>query len=183
MRNFDAEWIMNYGCARVSTDGQILGRQLADLKVAGCPHVIREKIIGAKTDRRKLNRLMAALPPGDVAVMPAVDRASSDTTDPLLIACDMQPGAGPRSLAESVVDRTTDFAELVLAMLGDLAKLERTARGRAETRANGVHFGRTPKLAPHQQREARDRLAPAKAQPSIDRTYNVCHATISRLAL
>ena len=69
-------------------------------------------------------------------------------------------GAGLRSLAEPVVDTTSDFAELVLAMLGVFAKLERrrikerTARGRADAKANGVKFGRKPKLTPHQKREA-----------------------------
>jgi len=57
-----------------------------------------------------------------------------------------------RSLAEPVVDTTSDFAELVLAMLGVAAKLERrriierTARGRADAKAQGVKFGRKPKL-------------------------------------
>jgi DNA invertase Pin-like site-specific DNA recombinase len=42
-----------------------------------------------------------------------------------VIARDMQrTGAGLRSLAEPVVDTTSDFAELVLAMLGVAAKLE-----------------------------------------------------------
>jgi DNA invertase Pin-like site-specific DNA recombinase len=62
-------------------------------------------------------------------------------TDLLVIARDMQrAGAGLRSIAEPVVDTTSDFAELVLAMLGVAAKLERrriaerTARGRADGR-------------------------------------------------
>ena len=65
-----------------------------------------------------------------------------------------------RSLAEPVVDTTSDFAELVLAMLGVAAKLERrrikerTERGRADAKAKGVKFGRKPKLTPHQKREA-----------------------------
>ena len=52
-----------------------------------------------------------------------------------------QAGAGLRSLAEPVLDTTGDFAELVLAMLGVSAKLERrriverTARGRADAKA------------------------------------------------
>lgn len=54
---------------------------------------------------------MAALAAGDVVVIPAVDRLSRDTTDLLVIARDMQrAGAGRRSLAESVVDTTSDFA-------------------------------------------------------------------------
>jgi DNA invertase Pin-like site-specific DNA recombinase len=64
-------------------------------------------------------KLMAALATGDVVIIPAVDRLSRDTTDLLVIAGDMQrAGAGLRSLAEPVVDTTSDFAELVLAMLG-----------------------------------------------------------------
>jgi DNA invertase Pin-like site-specific DNA recombinase len=60
---------------------------------------------------------------------------------------------------------------------------ERTARGRADAKANGVKFGRKPKLTPHQKREAikrRDREG--ETLRSIGRSYNVSRATISRLA-
>jgi DNA invertase Pin-like site-specific DNA recombinase len=83
---------------------------------------------------------------------------------------------------------TSDFAELVLAMLGLAAKLERrriaerTARGRADAKAKGVRFGRKPTLTPHQQREACERLAAGETQRSVARSYNVSQATISRLA-
>jgi DNA invertase Pin-like site-specific DNA recombinase len=59
---------------------------------------------------------------------------------------------------EPVVFTTSDFAELVLAMLGVAARLERsrimerTARGRPDAKAKGVRFGRKPTLTPHQQR-------------------------------
>jgi DNA invertase Pin-like site-specific DNA recombinase len=105
-----------------------------------------------------------------------------------VIARDMQrAGAGLRSIAEPVVDTTSDFAELVLAMLGVAAKLERrriaerTARGRADAKAKGVKFGRKPALTPHQQQEARQRLAEGETQRSVARSYNVSQATISRL--
>jgi hypothetical protein len=104
------------------------------------------------------------------------------------IARDMQrAGAGLRSIAERVVDTTSDFAELVLAMLGVAAKLERrriterTARGRADAKAKGVRFGRKPKLTAHQQREARERIEAGETQRSVARSYNVSQATISRL--
>ncbi len=181
---------MIYGYARVSTDAQDLTSQLAELKAAGCEKVFREKITGATADRPQLNRLMAVLTPGDVVVIPAVDRLSRDTTDLLVIARDMQrAGVGLRSLAEPVVDTTSDFAELVLAMLGVAAKLERcriaerTARGRADAKAKGVKFGRKPKLTEHQQREVRARTATGETQRSIARSYNVSQATISRLML
>ena len=93
-------------------------------------------------------------------------------------------GARLRSLAEPVLDTTGDFAELVLAMLGVAAKLERrrilerTARGRDDAKAKGVKFGRKPKLTPHQ---ARERIGQGETQRSVVRTYNVSQATISRL--
>src|SRR5271169_2826618 len=140
-----------YGYARASTDAQDLSNQLAQLNAGGREKVFREKVSGATTERPQLKKLTAALAHGDVVVIPAVDRLSRDTTDLLVIARDMQcVGAGLRSLAEPVVDTTSDFAELVLAMLGVAAKLERrrilerTACGRAD--AKGVKFGRKPTL-------------------------------------
>ncbi len=63
------------------------------------------------------------------------------TTDLSAVARDMQrSGAGLRSLAETVVDRKSGFAELVLSMSGVAPMrgrrriIERTARGRADAK-------------------------------------------------
>jgi DNA invertase Pin-like site-specific DNA recombinase len=78
--------------------------------------------------------------------------------------------AGIRSLAEPFLDTTSDFAEIIFAILGVAAKLERrrilerTARGRADAKANGVKFGRKPILTAHQQKEARKRLEAGETQ-------------------
>ena len=180
---------MIFGYARVSTDAQDLTSQLAQLKAAGCERVFREKISGATADRPQLKKLLATIGHGDVLIIPAVDRLSRDTTDLLIIARDLQKaGAGLRSIAEPVVDTTSDFAELVLAMLGVAAKLERrrikerTERGRADAKTKGVKFGRKPKLTPHQAREAINRRdIDGETLRSIGRSYNVSAATISRL--
>ncbi len=180
---------MIYGYARVSTVAQDLTNQLAQLKAAGCEKVFREKLTGATADRPELKKLMAALSHGDVVIIPAVDRLSRDTTDLLIVAREMQKaGAGIRSLAEPFLDTTSNFAEIVFAILGVAAKLERrriverTARGRADARAKGVKFGRKPKLTPHQEREAAQRLAAGETQRSVARSYNVSQSTISRHA-
>ena len=96
---------------------------------------------------------MVALGHGDVVIVPAVDRLSRDTTDVLNIARDMQrAGAGIRSLAEPFLDTTSDFAEIVFAILGVAAKLEhrrikdRTARGRADAKAKGGIAGRVKRV-------------------------------------
>jgi DNA invertase Pin-like site-specific DNA recombinase len=113
------------GYARVSTDAQDLTGQRAQLTAAGCEKVFSESPARPPTGRR-LKKLMKALAPGDVVITPAVDRLSRDATDLLVIARDMQlAGGGLRSIAEPVVDTTSDFGELVLARLGVAAKLER----------------------------------------------------------
>ena len=92
--------------------------------------MFREKISGATADRPQLKKLLATVSHGDVVIIPAADRLSRDTTDLLVIARDLlKAGTGLRSLAEPVVDTTSDFAELVLAMLGVAAKLERRRGG------------------------------------------------------
>jgi len=146
---------MIYDYARVSTDAQDLTAQVAQLKGAGCATVFREKISGATAERPQLKKLVAKLAPGDVVVIPAVDRLSRDTTDLLVIAHDMQrAGAGLRSLAKPVVDTTSDFAEPVLAMLGVAAKLERgrimerSARGRRQGQWREVRPQADPDPAP-----------------------------------
>jgi hypothetical protein len=140
---------MIYGYARVSTGAQDLTSQLAQLKGAGCEKVFREKLTGTTADRPQLQKLITKLAPGDAVIIAAVDRLSRDTTDLLLIAREMQKaGAGIRSLAEPLLDTTSDFAEIVFAILGVAAKLERrrildrTARGRADAKAKGVKFRR-----------------------------------------
>ncbi len=45
-----------YGYARVSTDGQSLASQDAQLHAAGCSKVYAEKISGARSDRQSLRR-------------------------------------------------------------------------------------------------------------------------------
>ena len=180
---------MIYGYARVSTGAQDLTSQLAQLKAAGCGKVFREKLTGTTADRPQLQKLISKLAPGDAVIIPAVDRLSRDTTDLLLTAREMQKaGAGIRSLAEPFLDTTSDFAEIVFAILGVAAKLERrrildrTARGRADAKDKGIKFGRKPKLTPHQQREAiRRRDVDGETLRSIGRSYNVSAQTISRL--
>ena len=181
---------MIYGYARVSTDAQDLTNQRSALKAAGCEKIFSDKLTGAHTDRPELQKLLRKVTQGDVVLVAAVDRLSRDTTDLLVIARDLEKaGAGLRSIAEPLIDTTSDFKELILAIFGIAAKLERrriidrTTRGRADAKAKGVKFGRKPKLTQHQKREAikrRDR--DGETLRSIARSYNVSMQTIGRLA-
>jgi DNA invertase Pin-like site-specific DNA recombinase len=51
------------GYARVSSNGQELSGQIAELQAAGCVKVYREKASGARTDRPELAKPLRALEP------------------------------------------------------------------------------------------------------------------------
>src|ERR1700688_2632179 len=180
---------MIYGYARVSTDGQSVEAQIAALTAAGAEKVFREVASGAKTDRAQLRRMLDQLDAGDVLMVTRLDRLARSTRDLLnTLATITGKQAGFRSLGDAWADTTTPHGRLMLTVLGGLAEFERelirarTAEGRARAKARGVKLGRTPKLTPHQKREALKRRDAGDALREIARSYNVSHSTISRLS-
>src|SRR5689334_19702559 len=92
---------MIYGYARVSTDGQSLDAQLAELRVAGCQKVFQEKISGARSDRRELARVMTKLGKGDTLVICRLDRLARSSRDLLNLLHDIGlKGAKFRSIRD-----------------------------------------------------------------------------------
>jgi DNA invertase Pin-like site-specific DNA recombinase len=177
-----------YGYARVSTSGQDLGSQEAELLVAGCAKVFKEKVSGAKTDRAELAKLIRRLEPGDVLIVTRLDRLARSTRDLLnVLATVGQREAGFRSLKDIWADTTTPHGRLMLTVLGGLAEFERelirarTGEGRKRAKARGVRFGRPAALTSHQRAEALQRLANGEVQADLARSYGVSQATISRL--
>ena len=181
---------MKYGYARVSTDGQSVTAQVAQLRAAGCGKVFQEIASGAKSDRRALRRAVDQLTAGDMLIVTRLDRLARSTRDLLnTLAAVADCNAGFRSLGDVWADTTTPHGRLMLAVLGGLAEFERdlirarTSEGRARAVARGVKLGPKPKLTPHQQKEAikrRDRGEETLRE--IARSYNVSHSTISRLS-
>jgi DNA invertase Pin-like site-specific DNA recombinase len=178
--------LLGYG--RVSTDGQSLTAQVAELKAAGCTEVFQEKISGARADRKQLTRLLGRLGKGDVLVVTRLDRLARSTRDLLnLLGAVADKGAGFKSLRDTWADTTTAHGRLMLTVLGGLAEFERelirsrTSEGRERAVAKGVVMGRKPKLTPHQRQEAIARREAGESLVDIGRSYNVSHSTISRL--
>src|SRR5260370_16114135 len=97
-----------YGYAGVSTDGQSLSAQLAELKAAKCEKIFQEKISCARSDRKQLTRLMAVLSKGDVLVVTRLDRLARSTRDLLhLLGTIAAKGAGLKSLSDTLANPTT----------------------------------------------------------------------------
>jgi DNA invertase Pin-like site-specific DNA recombinase len=181
---------MEYGYARVSTDGQSVDAQVKQLRAAGAEKVFRETASGARSDRAQLRRVLAQLDKGDVLTVTRLDRLARSTRDLLnTLAAITGKGAGFRSLHDTWADTTTAHGRLMLTVLGGLAEFERelirarTGEGRERAKANGVKMGRKPKLTPHQKREAiRRRDVLGETSADIARSYNVSRSSISRLA-
>ena len=178
-----------YGYARVSTNGQSLDQQEAELMAAGCAKVFKEKVSGAKTDRAELTKAIRRLGSGDVLVVTRLDRLARSTRDLLnVIAALTERGAGFKSLKDTWADTTSPHGRLMLTVLGGLAEFERelirarTGEGRKRAKASGVKFGRPAALTPQERQEAIQKLAQGEAQADVARTFSVSQATISRLA-
>jgi len=178
-----------YGYARVSTNGQDLGSQEAELIAAGCAKVFKEKVSGAKTNRAELAKALRRLEPGDVLIVSRLDRLARSTRDLLnIVAAIAEREAGFRSVKDTWADTTTPHGRLMLTVLGGLAEFERelirarTGEGRKRAKDRGVKFGRPSALTAHQRQEAIQRLAGGEAQADVARSFNVSQATISRLS-
>jgi len=136
------------GYARLSTYGQTLDSQLEQLRKAGCNsrNIYREKVTGARPDRRELNRMLGKLAPGDVVTVTRIDRLARSTFDLFgIVKRIVDAKAQFRSLAEPWADSGTSTGRLTGAALGGLANVERdlirtrTAERRSRTKAQGRH--------------------------------------------
>jgi len=177
-----------FGYARVSTDGQTVAAQVAQLRAAGCAKVYSETASGAKTDRAELAKALRVLQPGDVLVVTRLDRLARSTRDLLNTLHALgERQVGFKSLVDTWADTTTPHGRLMLTVLGGLAEFERelirarTGEGRKRAKARGVRFGRPPKLNAQQRQEAIARLQAGGTQSDVARTYNVDATTIGRL--
>ena len=176
------------GYARVSTRDQDLTAQLEALEAAGAETIFREKVSGVRADRPQLAKLMAGLKAGDVVTVTKLDRLGRSTRELLeLIERISKAGASFRSLGDPLFDTTGAQGRLLVTMLAAIAEFERelirerTGAGRERAMAEGVKFGRKPKLSDYQSAEAIKRRAAGETLAAIAKSYGVDLSMISRL--
>src|SRR5262245_21513815 len=91
-----------YGYERVSTDGQTVAAQVAELSKVGCAKVFSETASGASSDRKQLTKVLKTLQSGDVLIITRLDRLARSTRDLLNILHDLgQRGVGFKSLIDA----------------------------------------------------------------------------------
>lgn len=178
-----------FGYARVSTSGQELDIQIAQLEAAGCERLLCEKESGMNDHRRELARLLRRLRKGDTVIVPALDRLTRGGPFRMLsILADITSrGAKYKSLAEPWADTTHELGEVLAALVGYIARktrddiIRRTREGRERARRNGVRFGRKPKLTMAEREAARHQCLAGKSQEAVAAAFRVSASTISRL--
>lgn len=140
---------MLVGYARVSTRDQETHLQLDALAKAGATVVYQEKTssVGA---RPELQKLLAALCPGDVLVVYKMDRVARSLKDLLSILDRIKAaGADIRSLTEPL-DTSGPIGTFMVQVLGAVAQLERSIireraiAGQVAARMRGVTWGGKP---------------------------------------
>lgn len=178
-----------FGYARVSTSGQELDIQIAQLEAAGCERILCEKESGVNDHRRELARLLRRLRKGDTVIVPALDRLTRGGPFKMLsILADITSrGVTYKSLAEPWADTTHELGEVLAALVGYIARktrddiIRRTGEGRERARRNGVRFGRKPKLTLAERQAALELCLAGKSRQVVATTFRVSASTISRL--
>ena len=138
------------GYARVSTEGQNLGRQLTALHQQGCDPILQDKASGKSVRGRPgLDRAIKALRAGDVLVLAEWDRATRSMIDGIAIMERVhERGATIKALDRQFLDLSTTIGKGILAFLSALAQderervLKRSRDGLKHAKARGVHCGR-----------------------------------------
>jgi DNA invertase Pin-like site-specific DNA recombinase len=137
------------GYARVSTADQELDIQVDRLRAEGCSIIRSEKVSGAsRGGRTELATILEFMRPGDELVVLRLDRLGRDTRDVLNIVHELRERGAFLTVLEPYVTTRGETGEIVLTVLGMVAKMERQfikerqKAGIEKAKAEGVYQGR-----------------------------------------
>jgi DNA invertase Pin-like site-specific DNA recombinase len=177
------------GYARVSTQQQILDRQLDALTAAGVKesNIYTDKISGAKNDRPGLTELLRYMRPGDTVVVAALDRLGRSLSGIIRTVEQLKErGVTLRSIKESI-DTSTDVGEMLLGIFATLAQYERSLineraqQAREAAKARGQHTGRPKALTAKQAALACRMRDTGESIATILETLEVSRSTLYRV--
>jgi DNA invertase Pin-like site-specific DNA recombinase len=180
---------MKVGFARVSTVEQDLSIQLKQLNEFGCEKVFHGKHSGVsiKNDE-KLREMIDFIREGDEVVVCRLDRLGRSLKS-ILDAIDRIHSKGAcLNIIDGSFNTSNDnpFSTAMINLCGVFAQLERdlikvrTAEGRAEAKANGIHLGRAPALSEKQAQELLKAKLNGETISALARKYDVSRATVHR---
>ena len=137
-----------YGYARVSTEEQVLDRQLDMLNSYGVDRIYSEKMTGTRRERPELDKMLSVLTEGDTVVIESLSRLGRSTKNLIeLMELFNERGVNLVSLKESI-NTTTPTGKLLFTLISAISQFERdclaerTREGLASARARGRKGGR-----------------------------------------
>ncbi len=169
---------------RVSSEGQNLDRQLADVEL---DRVFADKVSGKDTERPALAELLAWVRDGDTVVVHSMDRLARNLDDLRRLVRDLT-GRGVRvEFVKEGLTFTGDdspMATLLLSVMGAFAEFERALirerqlEGIAAAKLRGVYKGRKPKLTLELVVDLRARAAAGEPKAALAREFGISRETL-----
>ena len=139
---------MIFGYCRVSTEEQVLDRQLESLKKYNCDEIFMEKITGTKANRPELNKLKEKVREEDIVVIESLSRLGRSTKN-LLELVEYFKGRKVKLIStKENIDTESATGQLLLTVLSAISQferdltVERTKEGLIAARARGRKGGR-----------------------------------------
>lgn len=175
-----------YGYARVSSTGQSLDIQLADLQSHGCDIVRQEKVSGRTTENRpELATLLDFIREGDTLVVTRLDRLARSTLDLCRIVKALETKGAKLKCTQQPIETSTPTGRMMVQLLGVFAEFENEIRrerqmaGIAAAKETGVYKGKSAKYDyAHIRREAMAR--PGLSSYQLARALDCSRQTIYR---
>jgi DNA invertase Pin-like site-specific DNA recombinase len=181
------------GYARCSTSQQDTAAQIAALQAAGvdAARIFSEHVSGVAplAERPQLVAAMAACEPGDVLILPKLDRLGRSMVEAVTRVSDLlDRGVHIRTL-DGRIDTLPmgPMAKLIVGLLAAMAELERdliltrTAEGRERAMAQGVKFGPKRKWSDAEALLVRSLRDEGRSYGEISRSTGKTVSTVRRI--
>ncbi len=176
------------GYARVSTPSQTTAQQIAALRRAGCVKVfVDDGVRATNASRPAMEEIRAALRPGDVFVVWAIDRAFRSTMEAILFLDDLMRREIEFKSLTQVIDTRTPEGRKWYIDTASWAEYEReiisrrTREKMAHAKLEGKHVGRPYKLTKRRALRAYEQISDEKQTLTcIADEYGVAPITIKR---
>ena len=186
--------MLTFVCVRVSTAGQSVENQIAEIEAAGYqPDAVFSEVVSGSVPAMKRPEFAAMV--GSIErtrtpkrlIVSKLDRLGRDAGDVIATVKQLSGiGCSVKVLALGDLDLTTTAGKLVLTTLAAVSELERdllierTHSGLARARRDGKRLGRPRLLKADQVSEVRAKLQEGVAVAAVAREFDVSRATVIR---